>query len=36
VNPGLCLYVKARERVEARVNAGTNYESLKVAKCLVG
>ena len=34
--PGLCLSVKAQKWVEAQVNAGTNYESLKVAKCLVG
>jgi hypothetical protein len=29
------LNVKAMKFVEARVNGGSNYDSLKVAKCLV-
>ena len=29
------LNVKAKEFNQARVNGGSNYDSLKVAKCLV-
>ena len=29
------LNVKVLRRTEARVNGGSNYDSLKVAKCLV-
>jgi len=29
------LNVNAKEFIKARVNGGSNYDSLKVAKCLV-
>jgi len=30
-----CLNVKVKRFKQARVNGGSNYDSLKVAKCLV-
>ena len=33
--PPSALNVKVKKFIEARVNGGSNYDSLKVAKCLV-
>jgi len=35
VRPAQCLAVNAKRFYEARVNGGSNHDSLKVAKCLV-